>query len=39
MALTQTFLLQLIEGGAALLLLGAIIWLGTRSIREDESGS
>ena len=38
MALTQTFLLELIAGGAALLLLGVIIWLGTRSIREDESG-
>jgi len=38
MALTQTFLLELIAGGAALLLLGVVIWLGTRSIREDESG-
>jgi len=38
MALTQAFLIHLIEGGAALLLLGVVIWLGTRSIREDESG-
>jgi uncharacterized membrane protein YqiK len=38
MALTQTFLLELIAGGAALLLIGVVIWLGTRSIREDESG-
>ncbi|HEY3157327.1 MAG TPA: SPFH domain-containing protein [Vicinamibacterales bacterium] len=38
MTLTQTFLLELIAGGAALLLLGVVIWLGTRSIREDESG-
>jgi len=38
MALTQTFLLELIAGGAALLLLAVVIWLGTRSIREDESG-
>ena len=38
MALTQTFLLEFIAGGAAALFLGVVIWLGTRSIREDESG-
>ncbi|HXD18177.1 MAG TPA: SPFH domain-containing protein [Vicinamibacterales bacterium] len=38
MTLTQTFLLELIAGGASLLLLAVFIWLGTRSISEDESG-